>query len=636
MHQGLNVVTGWRNTGKSSLLEIIDYCFGRATLTVSRGKVRRTVGWYGLVLRGPSGYAFAGRPAPREGAASTSDAMWLPLADREPPAPDRLAVNTSASELREQLSAFSRFADVRFEPPPDAVRPPLRLHVAHVLPACLQDEEDVDSKTRLFHRGQDREVMQALRDALPYWVGAADEQAPALRARLTAVNRELLQAERTLNRMLDAVRDADERGLSLLAQAAAVGLAAEPDLAFPPIAAEVNAALRSAAAADPEDRPASMPTGEVEALLARRRELHERLAQAERDEALLRGFGADREAFALEAGEQRARLASIGLLEHDSDPATCPVCTTALANPDPTIEALNAHLRRLDDELQSVAEVAPRDREALQAATTATQQVRDELRVVNMALRDLAERDRTAASARGLAARRAYVQGLISEFLRTVAADDSLAEPRLREQIAALNVERAQLEEQLDAGAEAERLSGTMNIIGADMTDIARRLELEHSQDGQVRLDLGRMTLVADTLREGSFPLSGIGGAGTRVGYHLAAHLALHRLLRVRDRPGPAFLFFDHPTGPFYPDDPPEGEEPQLRREDDRAIVAAIFDLLREVAAELNGALQIIVCDHARFDEPWFGHAIVENWRDGRGLIPAGWEDDVAQPASSD
>ncbi len=632
MHRGLNVLTGWRNTGKSSLLEIVDYCFGRSTLTVSRGKVRRTVGWYGLVLRDGDNYAFAGRPAPRDGAASTSDAMWLPLADAEPPEPGQFAVNTSATALREQLSSFSGFADVRFDPPPDAVRPPLRLHVAHVLPVCLQDEEDIDSKTRLFHRGQDREVMQALRDALPYLVGAADEHAPALRSRLTAVTRELSQAQRTLDRMLDAARDADERGLSLLAQAAAVGLAAEPDLGDPPAGADVHAALRSATAADPEEQPSSVPAGEVEALLSRRRNLHDRLAQAERDEALLRDFGADRQAFTTETGEQRARLASIGLLNHDKDPTTCPVCASSLPAPDPTADLLTAHLRRLDDELQSVAEVEPRDREALQAATAATQQTREQLRVVNAALRDLADRDRDAASARGLASRRAYVQGLISEYLRTLAADDPSAEARLREQIAALEAERADLEEQVDAGAEAERLSGAMNIIGADMTNIARRLDLEHSKDGHVRLDLGRMTLVADTLREGSFPLSGIGGAGTRVGYHLAAHLGLHRLLRARDRPGPTFLLLDHPTGPFYPEDPPEGEEPQLRHEDDRAIVASIFELLRDVADELGGALQIIVCDHARLDEPWFEQAIVENWRDGRGLVPTGWEEEASQP----
>jgi hypothetical protein len=144
------------------------------------------------------------------------------------------------------------------------------------------------------------------------------------------------------------------------------------------------------------------------------------------------------------------------------------------------------------------------------------------------------------------------------------------------------------------------------------------------------------MTIFADTLREGSFPLAGIGGAGTRVGYHLAAHLAVHGLLRQRERPGPAFLLLDHPTGPFYPEDTPEGEEPQLRKESDRAIVASIFDLLRSVADDLGGDLQILVCDHARLYEPWFHRAVVEDWREGRGLIPEGWDEDDAPAADEE
>ncbi len=631
LHSGLNVITGWRNTGKSSLLEIVDYCFGRSRLTVSRGKVRRTVSWYGLVLCDGDRYAFAGRPAPRGNAASTADAMWLPLANSTPPEPEQLQANTNATALREELSSFSGFGDVLFQPPAEAVRPALRLHVGHVLPVCMQDEEDIDSKTRLFHRGQEREVMQALRDSLPYLVGAADEHGPVLRSRLNSVNRELLQTERTLERLQDAELDADERDMVLLTQAATLGLVARPDPLERPSGAEVRSALRAINAIDPEERSSTASAGETEALLSQRRELHERLAHAERDEALLRDFGADRRAFTDETTEQRARLASIGLLNHDSDAARCPVCERSLQQPDPSSEALAEHLRQLDDELRSVAEVEPRDQEALRSASAATEQVREQLAVINATLRDLADRDRNAASVRSLSARRAYVQGAVSEYLRTLADEDPSAEQRMRQQIKDLENERAELEQQLDAAAEGERLSGAINIVGAEMTQVARRLELEHSEGGQVRLDLGRMTLVADTVREGSFPLSDIGGAGTRVGYHLAAHLALHRLLRERDRPGPAFLLLDQPTGPFYPDDTPDGQEPRLRHEDDRAIVASIFELLREVAQELDGSLQILVVDHARLGEDWFESATVENWRDGRGLVPDGWEDETVK-----
>ena len=60
--------------------------------------------------------------------------------------------------------------------------------------------------------------------------------------------------------------------------------------------------------------------------------------------------------------------------------------------------------------------------------------------------------------------------------------------------------------------------------------------------------------------------------------------------------------------------------------------VTACFQLLRDVADLNEGALQIIVCDHANFPEdPWFQDAIVENWRpdDGhrKALIPNDWLD---------
>ena len=47
--------------------------------------------------------------------------------------------------------------------------------------------------------------------------------------------------------------------------------------------------------------------------------------------------------------------------------------------------------------------------------------------------------------------------------------------------------------------------------------------------------------------------------------------------------------------------------------------------LLRDVVEELRGALQIIVCDHANFVDDWFQDSLIDNWRDGRALIPQEW-----------
>ena len=44
----LNIVTGAPKTGKSALLEIVDYCWGRAECTVPEGEIRKSVSWFAV------------------------------------------------------------------------------------------------------------------------------------------------------------------------------------------------------------------------------------------------------------------------------------------------------------------------------------------------------------------------------------------------------------------------------------------------------------------------------------------------------------------------------------------------------------------------------------------------------------
>ncbi len=624
---GLNVLTGWRNTGKSSLIEIVDYCFGRRTLQVSEGKIRDTVAWFALILRNNGRYVFVARPAPDPGRAGSTEGVFLPLNSAEPPAHDALHNNCLVDQLRSEISAFAGFADTQFIPPDGAGRPTLDLHIGHALPVTMQDEEDIYSKSRLFHRGEEREVMQALRDTFAYMVGAADAEAPILRGQLAALRSELRQINRELDKLESASQEVDERGLTLLVLANEVGLARSPNLdGKPSPLRDILAVLRSALAQDPEAPSAYAPTGEAERLLEQRRELGAQLRAAERDQALLRDFGQDRDAFSVETNEQRARLATLGLLADGDDHDRCPVCDSLLEQSDLDAAQLVGHLRNLELDLEGVSQMEPRTRAALEEAASQVESLTSQIRAVTGALNNLDRQDRSARQAATLAARRARTQGLIEEYMRMTPEDSTVTKGRLNERRTVLEAEIGELEAKVDTALEQERVEGALDLIGADMTTLARELSLEHSDHGQVGLRLAQNTLTITTRDGRTFPLRSIGGGGTRVGYHLAAHLAIHRLLRARDRPTPAFLMLDNPTGPFYPDDVPIGEEPQLAEESDQAIVASMFALIRSVADDLDGALQILVTDHAKFyGEPWFDRALVEDWRHGRGLIPDKW-----------
>lgn len=122
-------------------------------------------------------------------------------------------------------------------------------------------------------------------------------------------------------------------------------------------------------------------------------------------------------------------------------------------------------------------------------------------------------------------------QGTIAEFLRTTSEQAAVDQAALQQRLKISEAQIKELEDQVDSAAEQERLDGALTLIGADMTHLARQLALEHTEDdGQVRLSLGKMTVTVETLEEETFTLRGIGGAGTRVGYPLAAYLAMHRL----------------------------------------------------------------------------------------------------------
>jgi hypothetical protein len=80
------------------------------------------------------------------------------------------------------------------------------------------------------------------------------------------------------------------------------------------------------------------------------------------------------------------------------------------------------------------------------------------------------------------------------------------------------------------------------------------------------------------------------------------------------------------PTQAHYPSDTDNAAgEPDS--DADRLAVRQLFELMRDVVADLTPNFQIIVCDHADLPEDWFKDAVRHRWRDGVKLIPADWLD---------
>jgi Protein of unknown function (DUF3732) len=139
-----------------------------------------------------------------------------------------------------------------------------------------------------------------------------------------------------------------------------------------------------------------------------------------------------------------------------------------------------------------------------------------------------------------------YVKGRIAQHLEEVGRSEAVAIGAEEATVTMLRRQVADIEERLEPENERDQTISRLNVIGEDMSEWAERLGLEHAT-GRARIDGWQLTVVVDS-RDGLIPLERMGSASNWVGYHLVAHLGLHRWFTNQDRPVPRFLMLDQPT----------------------------------------------------------------------------------------
>jgi hypothetical protein len=639
----LNVVTGASATGKSALLDMLEYCLGRDRIMMPVGPITATVTWYAaLFLLPDGGRAFVARPAPQAGQASTQRAMLEFGTDLELLPYNALSVNIDTTALREQLGRQLGIEENLHEPPEGALRPPLEANLGHATLLCLQRQDEIASRTHLFHRQGEPGIEQALKDTLPYFLGAVPRDQALKRARLREARRNLTRIAVALTNAERSSQTVEAQISALLSEAYAVGLTAAST------AQTQNEAvhLLEEAARTPPTATDDQADGEVGESASRRREL-EREQVRLRDE--LRGIAKERELLLETAdGEddyrqaiegQVGRLTSLNLLPDNANAAVpntggsaaaedlCPLCSSQLAEPDATVSQLRDSLERLQSQLVGIDQAQPARRRALTGLDERWADLRDQLRGVDAAIRALTEGDAQVEVVIGRE-RQAFTRGRISATLATLSRTDDFALQRLRLEHEAATRTVAALEAELDDAEERMLLDSRLLAVSTDMTRWSQQLALEHGEG--VRLDINRLTVVTETA-QGPAPLWRIGSAENWIGAHLVTHLALHHYFVTHARPVPRVLMFDQPTQAYYPSEV-EQQEGVPHRDSDREAVRRMFRLLYDIAAELEPRLQIIVCDHANLPEEWFRESVLHNWRNGEALIPAAWLTSGASP----
>jgi energy-coupling factor transporter ATP-binding protein EcfA2 len=618
----VNIITGESGTGKSSLIDIVDYCLGSSTCNIPHGIMARTIDWYALRMTDGSSEHFVARRAPDRGKTTTTDAYYLTGSTLSIPPIDRLTVTTTIDAVMARIELATGIGSNRHTPPEGATRPELSASIRHTLAYVFQKQTEISQPGFLFHGQSDHWVAQSIKDTFPYFIGAVEDDHVELSARLRALRRDLRSKETELARSLSLTGEARVDGL--VAEAKGVGLIPQEFVAesFSDAVDALRAAGQTTAEEQLEIVASQVDQVELVRLSSERTGLRARLHNVNDELQAMTALRKEEGGYASETGEQIARLESIDLLD-DSETNDCPVCSQRLPSTMPTVEELRAELGRARDQLKNVLKHTPGLDTLISEKATELDSLKGALRNNWSTLESLRASDARLQSMRDAASRRAHVLGRISLTLESLPTTQD--REKLNNEIAALREQVEAIESLLSDANTQERTSSIMNRLGDLMTRWARHLELEHSGI-PFRLDPKKLLVVADS-DDGPIPMNRMGSGATWLGCHLIALLALHDFFVRKNRPVPRFLFLDQPSQVYFPADQGRNVNQVDVHDEDRIAIVRIFRLIQQVVQDLSPRLQVIITEHADITEPWYQEAVIERWRDGVALVPAEWDD---------
>lgn len=621
----LSVITGASKRGKSQLIPIIEYCLGSGDCTVAFGPIRTTVEWYALRLRAGTQQIFVARKAPA-GTEQTNSATYLEMGGSVAiPAKAALSATTNIDAACEVLSRAAGIVDHVHEPLPGQTRQPATASIRNALFFCFQPQYEIISPKTLFHRQSEGfYIPQLIQDLLPYYLGAIGDDHLLKVARLRQLRQERRRIEQQLGEARAIAGVGTTRAMALLSEAADINLVSVTDGKL--TLEQAREALRGVLDRKIEPREGALAPDEYERLFQRREEQSARLRRTQEDRQAVAALMNDRKGYAAEGAEHASRLKTLGIYQ-TSDTHSCPLCASELETV-PSDNALRTVLATLEGKLANVTQENPHLEQLAVRLEEETSALRTSLTETRTAMEGIERSRQELAAYSGFVARAAHVRGRISIYLEASPSQGTALDDLTRK-ATVLDEEIDRLDDELGKDAVEEKLESIVSIISEHITKAGRELDLEHSEN-PLRFSIKKLTVIAAT-PQGGIPMDKMGSGANWVGYHIAVHLALHRLFADAGRPVPRFLILDQPSQVYFPSDRDVEGKLQVGRaassaDQDRVAVLKMFRLIKETVDSLEGKFQVIVTEHADPNEEWFQSAVVERWReDGKALIPSEW-----------
>ncbi len=617
MPDTVNIITGASGTGKSAIIDAIDYCLGSSSCGLPfyvREHATAVAVLWGLGDQ----HMIVGRRIPRAGKGTEQMFVRSGRKLTLPATGDRLEGATNRDTARTMIERAFGIGDIE-NPALKDVSKKGRATVRDITPYVFLSADVIISRSNLLHDMNRVEKARDIKATMPFFLGATDQESILAERRLRQLQVGLDRLERDAKLKERSKGKTAERSMALLSQAADIGLAEAPtpDATDQALFSQLYAVTQTDALAVTIREGDDLAVLEVE----RRGLVRELQAMRERRRSLVLAM---REMSGYESAVS-GQAHKLGLVKHlKLSDGRCPVCESTNEAGRAAADQIRTCLEVVDHEVLAVDRLRPElADEQIRLDASLAEQTRRLREVEAQITAVIRQRDASGAAAT-LAHQRALVLGRVHQFLEMTTQDVESVPTN----IASLQAEIAALRDRVDPEAKQERLRDAEIVIGNYATEMLSELPSEMPVfRSRLLFQATPKVTIIEPIRRAALALSEIGSDQNYLAIHLALAFSLQKHLADVDAPVPGLIVVDQISRPYYPEGGDEKSLGEMAKDTDRSAMRRIVRFLFDETNRQAG-LQVILIEHAFInDDEDYVKAVRGRWtlQTNEKLIPPGW-----------
>lgn len=612
----VTIITGASRTGKTYIIETIDYCLCSSSINLSN-LIKKKVSFVGIKLVKDNTELFVVREVSQK--SSSSSKMFIEIGNsiKIPDNCNELKGSINANQARTILA--DRFGLINFSDfKEDEIVNTSNISIRQLTPYLFLDKEVIDSKKNLLHGLNDANAAKYIIASLPYFLNAVDiEELQALK-KLTGLKKGIENEQRKQSHYEQYQNQSLENSILLYNEAVQVGLILDDSLedenkSIIDKLKEILTWQPGKIVFENEKLLNDLQVSKAE-YLTEINSLRRKKAAAKKNNDINIEFKSLNE-------RQSSKLDVNELFKFDN--GSCPICDSHLEKSNNVSKLIKTSFEILKKESLVVNDYQPKLETYVAELDSNIAKKLGETSQIELQIQNLINESSVAKNQKDENNMRLRVLGRISYFIDNLRVIEEFNTIKLNQ----YQNEFDEINEKYGAIQRKEKIQQSERFISNIATKNLSVLPIdENYKNDSINFTSSKPTIELYNNETGEiekFP--SIGSDENYLSIHLAFIFALHKFFEIKKSPVPGFIILDQVSRPYYPKD---NEDIDIIDED-RDALEKHFNFIFDQVEKQNG-LQVIVLEHAYLNKnKRYTDATKYRWpREGNEkLIPTDWPD---------